>query len=241
MHVKLQLVMCSDDGCEETVMDVVTLQKNHHRIEHLGLTLAGAKHLLSTIQQCVLTQQVDAFLASHGACDACGTILKVKGSHTRTLRTLLGTFTLPSPRFYRCRCQHHKATMFRPLTALLPASVTPELLFMEAKWASLVSYGLTVDALTDFLPLDVTLDVKTVRHDTLKVAQRCKTSWARSRGAVWTDVSAMGTASRSPMAPSSWALMAGMCGIGRRRSGTSQIPPDLVVKSQAADIIDIIL
>jgi hypothetical protein len=33
---------------------------------------------------------------------------------------------------------------------------------------------MTVDALTDFLPLDVTLDIKTVRHDTLKVAERCE-------------------------------------------------------------------
>jgi hypothetical protein len=31
---------------------------------------------------------------------------------------------------------------------------------------------MTVDALTDFLRLDVTLDIKTVRHDTLKVAER---------------------------------------------------------------------
>ena len=45
---------------------------------------------------------------------------------------------------------------------------------MEAKWASLVSYGLTVEALTDFLPLAVTLDIQTVRHDTLKVVQRCE-------------------------------------------------------------------
>src|SRR2546428_11639472 len=43
---------------------------------------------------------------------------------------------------------------------------------MEAKWASLVSYGMSLDALKDFLPLDVTLDVKTVRYDTLKVAKR---------------------------------------------------------------------
>ena len=45
---------------------------------------------------------------------------------------------------------------------------------METKWSSLVSYGLTVEALTDFLPLEVTLDVKTVRHDTLKIAERCE-------------------------------------------------------------------
>jgi len=43
---------------------------------------------------------------------------------------------------------------------------------MEAKWSSLVSYGMSLDALKDFLPLEVTLDVKTVRYDTLKVAQR---------------------------------------------------------------------
>ena len=43
---------------------------------------------------------------------------------------------------------------------------------MEAKWSSLVSYGMSLDALQDFLPLDLTLDVTTVRYDTLKVAKR---------------------------------------------------------------------
>jgi hypothetical protein len=43
---------------------------------------------------------------------------------------------------------------------------------MEANWSSLVSYGLSLDALQDFLPLDLSLDVKTVRYDTLKVAKR---------------------------------------------------------------------
>ena len=43
---------------------------------------------------------------------------------------------------------------------------------MESKWSSLVSYGLSLDALQDFLPIDRRLDVKTVRYDTLKVAKR---------------------------------------------------------------------
>jgi hypothetical protein len=43
---------------------------------------------------------------------------------------------------------------------------------MEAKWASLVSYGMSLDALKDFLPLAGTLDGKTVRSDTLTVAKR---------------------------------------------------------------------
>ena len=43
---------------------------------------------------------------------------------------------------------------------------------MESKWSSLVSYGLSLEALKDFLPIDLSLDVKTVRYDTLKVAKR---------------------------------------------------------------------
>jgi hypothetical protein len=182
MRVKLQLVMCSDDGREETVTDLVTLQKDSTRLEPLGLSLKEAKQLLTTIQQRLLQQQVEVFLASHSTYADCGAPLEVKGYHTRSFRTLFGTFKLASPRLFHCRCQRRKTTTFRPLTALLPESVAPELLFMETKWASLVSYGLTVDALTDFLPLEVTLDIKTVRHDTLKVAERCEAELGEERG-----------------------------------------------------------
>ena len=182
MRVKLQLVMCSDDGREETVTDLVTLQKDSTRIEHLGLSLKEAKQLLTTIQHRVLQRQVDTFLDAHSTCQDCGTPLKVKGYHSRSFRTLFGTFKLASPRLFHCRCRRRKTTSFRPLSALLTEAVAPELLFMETKWSSLVSYGLTVEALTDFLPLEVTLDVKTVRHDTLKIAERCEAELGEEHG-----------------------------------------------------------
>jgi predicted ATPase len=53
--------MCSDDGQEETITDIVTLQKDSQRSEHLGLTIREAKQLLNTIQQRLLRHQVDAF------------------------------------------------------------------------------------------------------------------------------------------------------------------------------------
>jgi len=164
MRVKLQLVLCSDDGQEQTVTDVVTLQKDCQRIEHLGLSLKEAKQLLHTIQHRVLQRQVDTFLDACSTCQVCGTPLKVKGYQSRSCRTLFGIFKLASPRLFHCRCQRRKTTSFRPLSALLTESAAPELLFMETKWAALVSYGLTVDALTDFLPLEITLDVKKMSH-----------------------------------------------------------------------------
>jgi hypothetical protein len=105
-------------------------------------------------------------------CADCDAVHKVKAHASRSFRTLFGTYKLYSPRLEHCDCTRRKTSSFRPLSALLTESVAPELLYMEAKWSSLVSYGMSLEALKDFLPLDVTLDAKTVRYDTLKVAKR---------------------------------------------------------------------
>ena len=119
MRVTLQLVMCSDDGQEETITDIVTLKKDSQRLEHLGLTLREAKQLLNTIQKRVLQRQVATFLDAYSTCKDCDTPLKVKGYHTRSFRTVFGTFKLASPRLFHCRCRRRKTTSFRPLSSLV--------------------------------------------------------------------------------------------------------------------------
>src|SRR5882724_345900 len=112
MRVKLQLVMCSDEGQEETVTDVITLNKNNQRIEHLGLTLAESKQLLSTLQRHLLQQQVNTFLDTCSTCPDCGTPLKLKARGSRSFRTLFGTFKFQSPRLEHCDCKPHKTASF---------------------------------------------------------------------------------------------------------------------------------
>jgi hypothetical protein len=46
MKITVQLVVCDDDGHEETFTDVMVLEKACQRIEYLGLTLAEAKQTL---------------------------------------------------------------------------------------------------------------------------------------------------------------------------------------------------
>jgi len=174
MKIIVQLVVGEDDGHEETITDVVILEKTCQQIEQVGLTLAETKTLLQRLQQYLVEQQAAAFVATRTHCQACGTLLSTKGHHALTFRTLFGTIRLTSPRFCHCPCTPHKTATFSPLTELLPEHTAPELLFMETKWASLVSYGLTVQALTDFLPIDETLSVSTVRTNALAVAQRCE-------------------------------------------------------------------
>src|SRR5215471_3101950 len=119
MRIKLQLVICHDDGHEETVTDVITLNKHNQRIEHLGVSLAESKHLLSTLQRHVLQQQVDTFLDTHSTCPDCGAPLRLKAHGSRSCRTLFGTFKVYSPRLEHCDCKRRKTSSFRPLSALL--------------------------------------------------------------------------------------------------------------------------
>jgi len=52
---------------------------------------------------------------------------------------------------------------------------------METKWSSLVSYGLTSDALTDFLPLDVTSTSRRYVTIPSRLPSAVKRSWVRNR------------------------------------------------------------
>ena len=92
MRVKRQLVICHDEGHEEAVTNVITLNKHLQRLEQLGLTLAESKHLLSTLPRHLLQQQVDTLLDARSTCPDCGTPLKLKAHGSRSLRTLFGTF-----------------------------------------------------------------------------------------------------------------------------------------------------
>jgi hypothetical protein len=150
MKIKVQLVVCDDDGHEETATDVVVLKKACQQLEQVGLSLAEAKSLLAALQKQIVERQAAAFLATGTHCQTWGIPLRTKGSHTSTFRTLFGTLRLRSPRLHRCPCHSQTPATFSPLTTLLPEHTAPELLFMETKWASLVSYGLTVQALKDF-------------------------------------------------------------------------------------------
>ena len=139
MRLKVQLVICADDGGTDKIHDIAVLEKDCRRIEQLGVTLAEAKQLLTQLQRHVVAHQASMFVTMRSHCGACGTPLQRKAQATRVLRTLFGTVRLSSPRLYHCRCQTHPTITFRPLSELLTESTTPELLFLETKWASLIS------------------------------------------------------------------------------------------------------
>jgi hypothetical protein len=172
LRFKLQLVVVADDGEQVSVDELVLLTKEHERVEQLGLGLAEAKVLLLEVQRQIVTCQIAAFLGPRVACPSCGRARGIKDHKTIAFRTLFGKLELTSPRLRRCPCQHSGPASLSPLTELLPEHTAPELLYLESTWAALVSYGLTVKALRDFLPIATRLNATSVRRDTLRVARR---------------------------------------------------------------------
>ena len=96
LRFNVQLVMIAEDG-EETAHELVALDKEHKRIEQLGLSLAEAKLLLRELQQQVLERQIAAFLGSRVACPACGRTRGIKDYTSLRFRTLFGKLALASP------------------------------------------------------------------------------------------------------------------------------------------------
>lgn len=79
MKLKVQLVVCDDEGHEETFTDVVILEKDYERLAHLDLTLIDAKQILKSLQQHLVAQQATTFVATRSQWADCDTPLQSKG------------------------------------------------------------------------------------------------------------------------------------------------------------------
>jgi hypothetical protein len=173
MRVEIQLRIVGDDDTVLSDDAVLRLERADHRLAVVGLSLAEAKTLLADVQNRLVAAQASDYVARHRPCPACGRRRPIKGYETIAFRTAFGVVRLPSPRLVHCRCQAAEAKTFSPLTTLLTEHTAPELLYLESKWSSLVSYGLTADLLREVLPVGTTANASTIRNHLHKVARRC--------------------------------------------------------------------
>jgi hypothetical protein len=171
MKCTIQVVITTENGQTET-REIVCLEREDLTPTTVGLTLADGKAILKALQEVVVEQQMTAYLETQRPCADCGSHQRSKGYHTMQVRTVFGTISVQSPRLHQCSCQPHPTKTFSPLAALLPEHLTPELLFLETKWAALVSYGVTAELLQDVLPIDDALAPCTIREHVFKVAER---------------------------------------------------------------------
>jgi hypothetical protein len=97
------------------------------------------------------------------------------------VKTPFGLINIPNPRWNRCACRTDGPKTFRPTRTWLHGQTNPELLYLEAKWASLVPFARTADLLKEVLPVGETLNPETVRNHLQQTAERIEQELGEER------------------------------------------------------------
>src|SRR5260370_2322163 len=144
-------------------------------IEVTNVMISAMRRELSKLVSCYQTSENTAAARAECAgmaCPDCGQRRCSKGNQTPSRRTVVGQLRVRSPRMHHCVCRPHETKTFSPLAELLPNHTLPELLFLETKWASLMSYGMTSKLLQDVLPIEEPVNTFTIRQHVADVAER---------------------------------------------------------------------
>ena len=161
MIIEARLV--DDQGCTELVQ--VYAIDRALTTNPLGMSLAEGKALLAAAQQHLVNGQCEGIALAHAQCEECDAKLGVKGWHQRQIRTVFGLVSVQSPRVRYCRCAGRSAGVsFSPLTQVVPTSMTPELEYLQVKWAAHLSYATATALLSEVLPTADTISVSGVKR-----------------------------------------------------------------------------
>jgi hypothetical protein len=171
MNVRVEMVCVSADGREQR-QDVLAIERQELTMETLGMSLAESKALLEGVQNFLIVQHATEDLGQRRACPDCGQRRTTKDSGSTPVKTLFGRVDVPNPRWNRCACQTHGPRTFRPTKAWLHGRTSPEMLYLETKWASLIPFAKVADLLKDVLPVGDSVNQETVRNHLHVTAER---------------------------------------------------------------------
>ncbi|MGH3752738.1 MAG: ISKra4 family transposase [Pseudonocardiaceae bacterium] len=174
VRVEVDAVPTKDETAER-FSEVFVLERDQLTDASVGLSLTEAHTLLGSIQEAVVSAQVTAAVVERSRCARCGRSHRRKDTRTITIRTLFGTLHLDSPRFIACPCRADDAeerATFSPLAEILAQRSTPELIYLQARFAAVMSFDLAGRLLGEVLPLGRTLHGSAVRDQVTAVARR---------------------------------------------------------------------
>ncbi|MDJ0718922.1 MAG: ISKra4 family transposase [Prochloraceae cyanobacterium] len=182
MKIKIQVVVESEHGERQIVQEVTQINRDCLQPENLGLSLAEAKTLLKNTQQVLVKQQIAEYEKQHSSCQQCTKKLRHKDKRTIIYRTLFGKLKLKCNRLFHCTCNPQQTRSFNPIAKLLPERTSPELLYLESKWASLMSYGLSSKILQEVLPIEGQINATSIRNNLQALGKRLESELPEEKG-----------------------------------------------------------
>src|SRR5215467_13458039 len=172
-------VVCISDAGQEHRNDVVEIERHQVAMETLGLNLCESKAMLESVQDFMIARQTAGDLEQRRYCRNCGDRYTAKGGGKTEVKTLFGAVEVANPRWNRCSCQQSDPKTFRPAAAWLPGTTSPELLYVETKWASLIPFAKVADLLHEVLLAHV--DDETIRRHVQATAERMEEELGEER------------------------------------------------------------
>ena len=182
MKFKIQLVVESESGETQLIQEVLQIEKGHLQPENLGLSLAEAKELLLQTQCSLVNQQIAEYQKQQELCSHCHQKLLHKDRRTITYRTPFGKLKLPSHRLFHCACTEQATRSFSPVANLLKERTSPELLYLESNFASLMAYGLSSKILQELLPIEGQINATSIRNNLHSLGQRLESELPEEAG-----------------------------------------------------------
>ena len=187
IRMAIQVVFIDDATDRRDVHEIIGIDRDRLCPASLGLSLAEAKGITAGIQQVLTDVQVAEWQAEQRACPGCRSRRSLKGHHPIVFRTPFGTLRFASERVRICPCTQSPTVTVSPLAELLSERVSPEMLYLETKFASLVSYGLTVRLMDEVLPLDRPIGAERVRRHLFRVAEAHEAELASAPKSITVD------------------------------------------------------
>ena len=171
MKISIQITIDHENGAPVVIKPIMEFRREALASDTVGLTIEESKLLLQSIQSDCVDQQVKQYIDEHKNCHQCHKELKLKSHNKIVYRTLFGKLKLSNPRLYVCSCDSdNKNKSFSLLSPVLTERSSPELQYLQTKWASLVSYGMAATILEDLLPMQA--NISSIFHTTHKIAKR---------------------------------------------------------------------
>jgi hypothetical protein len=181
MKLSVQVIVHPDDTNDApTAREAFNIDRDDLSPDTLGLAARrGPDDLLAAVQDTLVDQQGPARGRDPDSLPALREATAHGYARTILARSLFGALRLHSPRWWHCDCREQPTRTFPPLAAPLPERTTPELAYQQARFAGLVSYGLTAKLLGELPPLGRPLHPAVVRGQTQAVASGWRVSSAR--------------------------------------------------------------
>jgi len=140
----------------EAATIIAVLERQDRSVASLGLTLAEGRSRLAEVQSVLASHQSARWMADQLACCRCGSVLAHKDRRSIEMRTVFGQVEKASPRLWTCRCGAKQGELRRsvsPFSKALRHRVTPELEYLQAKWAAHLPDGQATELHQEALPL----------------------------------------------------------------------------------------